>query len=400
MAAPSSGAAAPVTSTAPVQGRTGSGMYKTLADHLFAQPYDFDFFQAVRLLEQLHPHLRPVGRGAKSDIEVVRFKTWPSLNFPPSAILDLKLVGDEAKLPQMLVTFMGMFGSSGVLPRHYTEILIRLDREVRGPERYAFREWLDLFSHRFISLFFRAWEKYRFPLAYERREYGLRDPDSFTRGLQGLVGMATAGMRGRLRIALRESDEGLPRETVLGQIDDLSVLWFSGFFAHRPRNALSLETMLAAFVRLPVKVCQFQGQWLRLDPDNQSVMGPLNGNNCLGRNVIVGDRIWDVQSKIRIQLGPMTYEQFLEFLPDPVPRPERKALFLLAQFVRLYVGPELDVEFQLVLKAEEVPSCKVGPGLGLGSRLGWNTWSRRRPMPKDAADAVFQAVDGVWLPVG
>jgi type VI secretion system protein ImpH len=248
-----------------------------------------------------------------------------------------------------------------------------------------------------VSLFFRAWEKYRFMVPYERGEFTLREPDAFTRGLFSLVGLGTLGLRERMRVALRDEEDGIPRETILGRIDDLTPLWFSGFLAHRPRNALSLEAMLAAFVRMPVKVCQFQGQWLRLDEDNQSVMGPLNGNNCLGRNVIVGDRIWDVQSKIRVQLGPMSYNQFLEFLPDRAPRPERKGIFLLAQLVRLYLGPEMDAEFQLILKKDEVPGCKVGPGLGLGSRLGWNTWSKRKPMPRDAADAVFQAEEMVWI---
>lgn len=376
---------------------TNSLTPKPVSDDLFVRPYDFDFFQAVRLLERLFPRFRAVGRGAKPDGEVVRFKSWASLKFPPATVYDLKREQGDPGPPKMLVTFMGMAGASGVLPRHYTEMLMRIDRDVRGPERYALREFLDLFSHRFISLFFRAWEKYRFMVPFERGEFALRDPDAFTRGMLSFVGLGTAAMRDRLRVAVRSDYDGVSRETVLGRIDDLSVLWFSGFFSHRPRNAMSLEAMLAGFVRLPVKVCQFQGQWLRLGTDNQSVMGPLNGNNCLGRNVIVGDRIWDVQSKIRIQIGPMPYAQFLEFLPDRSPRMERKGIFLLAQFVRLYLGPELDVEFQLILKKEEVPACKVGPGLGLGPRLGWNTWSKRKPMPKDAADAVFQAEELVWI---
>jgi type VI secretion system protein ImpH len=396
MAAPSSGASAPVSATA---GQPAA--QKSVADDLFARAYDFDFFQAVRLLERLLPKLRAVGRGAKPDGEVVRFKSWYSLKFPPATVYDLALPEPDpasgVRLPQMVITFLSMAGASGVLPRHYTEMILRIDRDVRGPERTALRDFLDLFTHRFVSLFFRAWEKYRFMVPYERGEFAQREPDTFTRSLFSLVGMGTSGVRERMRVALRDEDEGLPRETVLGRIDDLSALWFSGFLAHRPRNALPLEAMLAAFVRLPVKVCQFQGQWLRLDADNQSVMGPINGNNCLGRNVIIGDRIWDVQSKIRIQLGPMTYNQFLEFLPDRSPRPERKGIFLLAQLVRLYVGPEMDVEFQLILKREEVPGCKVGPGLGLGSRLGWNTWSKRKPMARDAADAVFQAEEMVWI---
>lgn len=403
MAATGSGAPAPLTALTP------NGLApRSIADELFVHAYDFDFFQAVRLLERLYPKLRPVGRGTKPDVEAVRFKSWYSLKFPPATVYDLKAPDPDpaaiVKVPQMVVTFLSMAGASGVLPRHYTEMILRIDRDVRGPERTALREFLDLFTHRFVSLFFRAWEKYRFMVPYERGEYALRDPDAFTHGLLSLVGMGTSGLRDRMRVAIpdketlgRDAVFGQPKETVLGKIDDLSTLWFAGFFAQRPRNAFSLEAMLAAFVGLPVKVCQFQGQWLRLEAENQSVMGPLNGNNCLGRNVIVGDRIWDVQSKIRVQLGPMSYPQFLEFLPDRAPRPERKGIFLLAQFVRLYLGPEIDVEFQLILKKDEVPACKVGPGLGLGSRLGWNTWSKRKPSPRDAADAVFQADETIWL---
>jgi type VI secretion system protein ImpH len=366
-----------------------------VVDYLFAQPYDFDFFQAVRLLERLNPGRVPVGKGARPDLEVVRFKTWQSLNFPASSIYGLDKPAEPNRPAPMVITFMGMTGSSGVLPRIYTERILQIIRDVRGPERYSLRDWLDLFSHRFISLFFRAWEKYRYYIPFERGEFRLRDPDTFTRSLLSLVGLGTGSMRDRLRAALREDDEELPREKLLAKVDDLSILGFGGFFSHRPRNALSLAAMLSAFVRLPVKVCQFQGQWLRLDPGNQSRMGKLDGNNCLGRNVIVGDRIWDVQSKIRVQIGPMSYAQFLEYLPDPAPRPERKALFLLAQVVRLYVGPEVDVEFQLILAAAEVPSCKVGRGVGIGPRLGWNTWSHKKAMPRDADDAVFQSDERV-----
>ena len=374
--------------------------HRTVAEHLFGRPYEFDFFQAVRLLERLSPKRLPVGKGARPDLEIVRFKAWQSLSFPASAVHDLADPGEPIRPAPMVVTFLGMTGSSGVLPRHYTEMILRLDREVKGPERYALRDWLDLFGHRFLSLFFRAWEKYRFFIPYERGEYGLRDPDAFTRAAFSLVGIGTGGLRDRLRVGLLLDPTGsvhdsVSRDHTLARIDDLSIVGFGGYFHHRPRNAVSLEAVLAAFVRLPAKVCQFQGQWLRLDPGSQSVMGRLDGNNCLGRNVIVGDRIWDVQSKIRIQLGPMKYGQFLEFLPDKSPQPRRKALFLLAQLVRLYVGPELDVEFQLILEAAEVPACQVGRGVGLGARLGWNTWSRRGPMNRDAEDAVFQAEERV-----
>jgi type VI secretion system protein ImpH len=271
-----------------------------------------------------------------------------------------------------------------------------------------------LFNHRFISLFYRSWDKYRFFLAFERGENARREPDTFTHGLLSLLGLGMPPLRNRLHISTRGprdkgrgasvADSGATRPTphaarpaLLGRIEDLSLLRYSGFFAHRPRNAVSLEAMLRAFLKLPVQVIQFQGQWLRLEASNCTALGGRPVNNAMGINVIVGDRVWDVQSKIRIRLGPLTYPQFQSFLPDRSPTPRRKALFLLSQLVRLYVGPELDVEFQLVLSKDEVPSCTLGAkDSAMGSRLGWNTWSRKKPKELDAEEAVFQADELVW----
>src|SRR5205807_1948138 len=147
--------------TASVLGWTeerSAGPRLSVADRLFAEPFAFRFFQAVRLLERLDPKRLPVGRSARPEKEVVRFVAHLSLSFPPSELFDLR-PGEGDAPPQMTVSFMGLTGPSGILPRHYTERLLRLEREGKGPEIGAFRGWLDLFNHRLISLFFRAWEK-------------------------------------------------------------------------------------------------------------------------------------------------------------------------------------------------------------------------------------------------
>ncbi|MCI0640823.1 MAG: type VI secretion system baseplate subunit TssG [Gemmataceae bacterium] len=406
---------------------------RTLEEWLFQEGYVFDFFQAVRLLEQLDsgPHAprgdgvlpeqhnsptrsvgttMPVGRSSAPDAEAVRFHARLALDFPPSAIHEIKRASPDLSIPAMTVSFLGLTGPSGVLPRHYTELMMQLERESRGREKLALRAWFDLFNHRFISLFYRSWDKYRFFLAFERGEYSRREPDTFTLGLLSLAGLGMPALRNRLHISARAlSREGreasvtaqsapfTSRPSLLGRIEDLSLLRYSGFFAHRPRNAVSLEAMLRAFLKLPVEVIQFQGQWLRLEATNCTALGGRQVNNAMGVNVIVGDRVWDVQSKVRIRLGPLTYAQFQAFLPDRSPTPRRKALFLLSQLVRLYVGPEMDVEFQLVLSKDEVPACALGArDSALGSRLGWNTWSRKKPKESDAQEAVFQADELVW----
>src|SRR5262249_30694155 len=152
-----------------------------------AEGYVFDFFQAVRLLEKMAPERRTIGHDAPPRTEAARFRAHLALNFPASSIYQIDLPAGQVPMPTMTVTFLGLPGPSGVWPRHYTEMLMRA-RDARGPERYLPRDWFDLFNHRLISLFYRAWTKYRFWLAYERGEHARPDPDLFTESLYSLVG--------------------------------------------------------------------------------------------------------------------------------------------------------------------------------------------------------------------
>ncbi|MBI1829988.1 MAG: type VI secretion system baseplate subunit TssG, partial [Planctomycetes bacterium] len=336
----------------------------------------FDFFQSVRLLRFLGMKDRvAVGEDGPPLREEARFLAHRSLAFPASAIQQLE-ADSGARPPRMTVNFMGLTGPNGVLPRHYTE---RLWTDDKKPEHAALQDWFDLFNHRLISLFYRAWEKYRFYLAYERGESRRRDPDLFTLSLFSLMGLGLGSHRNRFRVTFLEIHQPLERsetgtsllepaghERELAKLDDLALLRFSGLFAHRPRCAVSLEQFLQIYLQMHVKVVQFQGQWLHLNRESQTAMGAVN--NRLGADTLVGDRIWDIQSKVRIRLGPLNYAQFLEFLPDRTPGNKRKRIFLLAQLVRYYLGAEIDVEFQLLLRKEEVPAAQTGPHI----RLGWN----------------------------
>jgi type VI secretion system protein ImpH len=364
-----------------------------LDERLFTEGFAFDFFQAVRVLERLQPGRRPVGQAGPPDQEVVRFRAHLSLNFPPSAIYEITPPAAEQPVPLMTVAFMGLTGPSGVLPRHYTELLLRLDREARGPERSSLRAWLDLFNHRLIALFYRAWEKYRFYLGYERGGYALAEPDAFTGALYSLVGLGMPPLRNRLRVSTPERTDGRPREKVLARIDDLALLHYGGMLAQRPRSAVMLGALLADYFGLAVRVEQFHGQWLQLAADNQSQLG---ADNCeLGVSAVAGERVWDVQSKLRLRLGPLSRAEFDALLPDRTPVPQRKAFFLLAHLVRLYVGPDLDFDVQMVLRAADVPECQLDDSGGLGPRLGWNTWLGSEPRTADAEDAVFEGEEVV-----
>lgn len=371
---------------------------KSLGLRLFEEGYAFSFFQAIRLLEQCFPDKIPVGHEGPQENEVVHFRAYQDLTFPASQIYSLDLPAKPEEPAEMVVTFLGLTGPSGILPRHYTEMIMRLEREARGPERTALRDWLDIFNHRLLSLFYRAWTKYRFFIPYQRREYALPQPDAFTQALYSAIGMGTPGLRNRLRVAYWDSENPEQPDRTLARIEDLSLIFYSGLLSQRPRGATALRALLEDYFQIPVEVKQFHGQWLQLDPLSYSCLGEGEANNALGLNTVAGERVWDVLGRIRLRLGPLTYREFTQFIPDRSISTQRKAFFLLAHLVRWFTGMELSFDVQILLKAPEIPECSLpNDEDAVGALLGWNTWLTSQEAEFDAQDAIFEGEVVTWI---
>jgi type VI secretion system protein ImpH len=400
--------------------RSGTALAKqalSVSQRLFESAPEFDFFQAVSLLEACTPGKKPVGFDSLPNMEAIRFRVLPSNSFPASAIHEIDSPDRETDQSVMTVTFFGLVGLNGALPRHYTDALLRGLREGKGREKKALLEWLDIFHHRLISLFHRAWAKYRFPIGYARREYLDDEPDTFTQAMYSLIGMGMPTLRKRLNVrrAPKQTELLISNRTGnlqdllqrsceserlagagerLAEISDLALLRYAGLLTQRPRCVANLQRLISDFFRLPVEVHQFQGQWLSLNPRNQTRLGVAGGATGLGQDAVVGARVWSVESKIRLRLGPLSYQQFSELLPDSSVTPHRKAFFLLNQLVRLFLGPEIDFDVQLVLHADDVPSTQLTPAEDQGPRLGWNCWLLGEDTKENADDAVF--VEGLF----
>jgi type VI secretion system protein ImpH len=362
---------------ASTNGRESAGV----SEQLFQDARRFDFFQAVRLLERLL-HLRAksdprwpphaVGEDASPKREVVRLRVQPSLSFPPASVHQLrqppaKNASDELPPPEMLVTFLGLTGPSGVLPHHYTRMVLRRQRD----KDTSLRDWLDVFHHRLLSLFYRGWQKYRLPLTYERAQMdpAEEEKDAGTRALFSLVGLGTAGLRSRQ------------------EVEDEAFLFYAGLFARQQRSAVSLEMMLTDYFRMDIRVLQLQGHWMQLATEDQAQLPNRTHrhgrNNRLGSDLVVGTRIYDVQSKFRLRIGPLKYSQFYQFMPGG------PSLNPLCQLTRSFVGPQLAFDVQLALQGPEVPWLRLGASGTQRPYLGWNTWVRSQPFTGDVDDAVF-----------
>jgi type VI secretion system protein ImpH len=319
------------------------------------EPYTFGFFQVVRLLERLLPDRKPVGRFVNPNEEVAHFVAHPSLAFPASQIQSLEWKENVPKT--VAVNFMGLTGATGSLPEWYTGLV----GERLHVNDKTLRDFLDIFNHRFISLFYQAWEKYRFAVAYERGER-----DRFSHLLMDLIGMGTNGLQGRL------------------EVPDDAFLFFGGILSQRPRSAKALELILNEYFEVPVEVQQLLGGWFRLDTATECRPGDRESpSEQLGQGAVVGDEVWDQQARARIKLGPLSLSQYLDFLPSG------SAYRPLCELTRFFSNDEIDFDVQLVLRRDEVPVCELGAESDGSPRLGWVSWVQSKPLGRDPEDTIL-----------
>jgi len=325
-------------------------------NRLRKEPFSFEFFQAVRLLERVCPGRVPVGRFAHPRTEVVRFSVNPSLSFPASEIQSLALREDGPAL--MTVNFIGLTGPLGVLPLYYTELVYArvIARDT------VLRDFLDLFHHRIISLFYRAWEKYRLPVNYGRQEL-----DRFTPHLLCLIGLGTEGLRNRQAVA------------------DDSLVFYAGMLAQQPRSSAGLRLLLSDYFDVPVDIEQFVGAWHRLSRDMQCCLDDSNRDSQqVAFGAVVGDEVWEPQARARIVIGPLSLTRYLDFLPNGAAYTRLRAL------TRFFSGDELDFDVQLILERQDVPRCELGREGANAPQLGWLSWMKSRPMDRNPAETILQ----------
>lgn len=330
---------------------------RTIAEVLVPRAKHFSFFQLVRLLEKCVRNSARVGFRGPASGEILRFRPDISLGFPASDISELEHIsapGTERERYRITTTFLGLYGSSSPLPSFYSEEILWNDED-----QNRIRDFLDLFHHRLLSLFYRCWSKYRYSIQFE---YGEEDP--LTPSLFSLIGLDS-------HLSYRET--GLP--------EPLRLLQFAGLISQQPHSASALESILSEYFEgLPVEVEQCTTSWVKI---KQEQLASLGRRNCrLNLDCTIGRRVYARTNSFRIRIGPIHYQKFLDFLPD---RQNHRVLSSLIHFLvtdRL----EFDIAFEVLQP----------PGLQLWSkdtenskaRLGWTSWLSSKPSGKGRKETV------------
>jgi type VI secretion system protein ImpH len=329
----------------------------SLIKALQERPFDFDFFQAVRRLECAHPHLPRVGHSQRPHEDPIRFGQKVSLGFESSAISAYHEATEE-QAEQLKVTFFGLLGTNGPMPLSITEYVHDRLHNYRDDTLASF---LDVFNHRMISLFYRAWACSQQTVSHDRPE-----DDSVASYVGSLFGIVTDSFRHR------------------DAVPDSAKLHYAGHLSCQIKNAEGLEQILHHYFGVPVTIKEFVEQWMELPQEYRCCLGQSPENAIVGSTVIVGARFLECQQTFRIEFGPMGLSDYLRMLPGS------GSLRRLVDWVRNYSGDEFRWELKLILRRDEIPKTS----LGRFGQLGWTTWLENRVFEKDADNVVLRNLSG------
>ncbi|WP_372164646.1 type VI secretion system baseplate subunit TssG [Xanthomonas euvesicatoria] len=346
MASPARHAPAPVSAAA-----------AALAQALQTRPQDFSPFAALRAIERCHPLQPRLGESTRASDDVLRLRHAPSLAFAPHA-LDRYTPATHDQPAALYGLFLGLFGPNAPLPLHLTEYAIERAQQAKDG---TFAAFADVFHHRMLSLFYRAWAQAQPSVQAERPA-----SDQFRAWLDALVGIASPHLRDR---------DALP---------DDARRYYAGRLGTATRTPEGLRALLQQLCEWPVQVQEFIAEWMRLPADAHLQLGLGPRNARLGVDSVVGAHVRGAQQRVRICLGPLPRLAFQRLLPGG------QALRQLTAAVRSYLGDEFGWELQLLLKADEVPT----PHLARNSRLGLDTWLGRRAGSIADADEVLLRPSG------
>jgi len=332
-----------------------------LKHQLESAAYRFDFFEALRLIEAWHPELPRLGTGLKAEQDPVRLSQEPELDFAAASLARYT----PGPHPVLAVNFMGLFGPHGPLPLHLTEYARERLRHHHDP---TIARFADIFHHRMISLFYRAWANTRPTVNYDRPA-----ADRFGLYVGALLGIGGPACQHRDALA------------------DSAKLHYAAHFAGQTKHPEGLKAIIADILQLPVRIKEFVGEWMPIQPAEQTRLGWSAELASLGRSAVVGQSVWSCQHKFTVLLGPMPRTQYLALLPGGT------ALAQLAAIVRNYVGDEYVWDAQLLLEAAEVPEeLALGRSPRLAeismngaARLGWSMWLGPRGSSRDADDLLL-----------
>lgn len=342
-----------------LQARNQPPDLEPLVAALLARAPRMNFMQLCRLLEVRVPEHPGFGTRDTPEHEPVRFRPRARTGFPAGEIAAVEFDDDpdslaSARAPTVRTTFMGLYGVDAAMPSHMIDDIV-----LREEGHEVVEAFLDQFNHRFVTLLYRAWKKYRYAESF--RAGG---SDAHSRNLLCLAGFGWGDKPQRA---------GLP---------DSRMLALLGLLIQRTRTPEGLAGVIALAVPgVDVRVDEFFPALARAGKPQPLTSSPARAGAAtegarrgLGGGYVLGKRLAYRSRAVRATLRPADATQAHDLLPGAWLHRE------LMAFVQLYVGLKADVHLRMEMSSHlaPLPAIKSSGSVadasaGPAPRLGWTT---------------------------
>lgn len=313
---------------------------------LHETPWASGFISLLRRFGAEYDGTPRIGLARRPRQEAFRLGQAASLAFAPREIAEIVVPGLPASVagrgnrpdvPMVRVNGLGVLGPHGPLPLHHTE-LVRERIDHHGDTTLA--DFIDLFHHRYLTLFYRAWAQAQAAAGLDRP-----DDETFSRYVAWLTG--------------HDADE--IRDSVLPAHARLSA---AAHLGGASRHADGLVATLSHYFGIPVALRSFVLHWIRIADEDRTCLGRASAAAILGEGAVLGEAVPDRQAKFRLVLGPLPLADYLRFTPHGRDLPQ------LVEWVRAFVGHEFLWDVELRIRNDSVPPARLDDA----QRLGWSTW--------------------------
>ncbi|WP_255526841.1 type VI secretion system baseplate subunit TssG [Photobacterium sp. BZF1] len=299
----------------------------SVASRLLSQPQQFDFIQAVRILNT-------ISSAKGMDLEL---SADPMPKGAPSDVTAIKHSQDKITLSLGLEA---LSGCKGVIPDYlYAEMLQSLHQDDR-----ALQAFLDVFNQRYFEL--RAsLECSGNLLLRDERETVLAAHSSRLSQQAALANLFS-----------------LP--DMKGNASEQSTLRYGLLLGNKSRSLSGLKELLCSYFSLDVSPRVLPSELYRIRPTHQTKIGSQQGqNHLLGQGVVLGSKGEQAFKSIEIYITPQTKAEYKSLLKNT-----RLAL-AMTQLVRAYLKDNTEPKIYLYVKREYIDP----PVLSMGKqsvRLG------------------------------
>ncbi|HRN25164.1 MAG: type VI secretion system baseplate subunit TssG [Ignavibacteriaceae bacterium] len=279
---------------------------------------EYHVWQAVWLTEIATKKDNPGRKDYLFDQLGLKFRPYQHYDYPPR---DIKFVSRQEKDIEFVLTFLGLYGINSPIPRCYHE-QISFQEKILGEGKIPLQNFLDIFNNRFYWLYYQSWKKYKFYL-------------HLNGDVNNKISERINSFIGRGSFTKHKSST----------ISDFTLLKFAGVFSQRVRNKEGLKILLGyMFPRFPITIKEFVPHWVEL----VDVPKIGSGDFRLGKNSFIGEAVIDYMSRICLEIGPVSFEDYLDFLPGTLNAKK------LNELLNLYLNDGLEYDVQFKIKADTI----------------------------------------------